>query len=82
MGGVIHQHIVNFRRRNFLAPAIDDFLQAACDGQIPICVHHALVAGAEPAIGIGAGIGIGVVLVAFGHVRSADDHLARFAIGE
>ena len=63
-GRVVHQHVVHLARRDLLAAAIDDLLQPPGDGEIAVLVEHALVAGAEPAIGEGFGIGLGVVLVA------------------
>ena len=48
---VVQQDLVHFARRDLLATAVDDLLQPAGDGEVPFRVHHALIAGAEPAIG-------------------------------
>src|SRR6185312_7300716 len=48
---VVEQNLVDLARRDFFAAAIDQLLEAAGQRQIAYAVHHALVAGAEPAIG-------------------------------
>ena len=47
--------------------------------QIALSVDHALIAGAEPAVGEGLGVGRRIVLVARGDVLAADDDLADLA---
>ena len=49
-GRVVHQHFVDLARRDLLAAAIDDLLQAAGERDVAVGVDDALVAGAEPAV--------------------------------
>jgi hypothetical protein len=61
---VVHQDLVDLARADLLAAAVDDLLQPAGQAEVALGVHHALVAGAEPAVGERLGVGLGVVLVA------------------
>src|SRR5215831_14678688 len=80
-GGVLHDDFVHLAWRDLLTTAIDDLLQASDDGDVPVFVHHALVAGAEPAVVKGIGVRLRVVLVLAHHVRSANHDLAGRASG-
>ena len=76
---MVHQHFVHLARGNFLTAAIDDFLEPPGDGDVALRIHHALVAGAEPAVGIGLAVGLGIVFVAGGDVGAANHDLPRRA---
>ena len=58
------QHLVDLARRDLLAAAVDQLLEAPDQRQIAVGVEKALVAGAEPAVGERRGVGFGIVLVA------------------
>jgi branched-chain amino acid transport system ATP-binding protein len=78
---VVHQHLVDLARRHLLAAAVDDLLQAAGHRDVALGIHHALIAGAEPAVGERLGVGLGVVLVAPRDVLAADHDFADLAGG-
>ena len=80
--GMGTKHVVYFARRDLLAAAIDDLLDAAADGEIAIGIDDTEIAGAEPrraTLGIGReGRGIGglVVGVAARDIGAANDDFA------
>src|SRR5512142_2811112 len=61
-GGVIEQHLVHLDGRDLLAAAVDELLEPSGESQVPLGVDHALVAGAEPAVGEGPGVRLRVGL--------------------
>ena len=50
-GRMFHQHVIDLERRDLLAAAVDDFLEASGDFQIAVTIEESLVAGTEPATG-------------------------------
>ena len=58
--GVVHQHLVHLRRRDLLASAVDELLQAARDPQVSLPVQDPLITGTEPAVVERVGVGVGL----------------------
>ena len=50
-GGMREQDLVDLARRDLLAAAVDQLLQAARQPQIAVVVEATLIAGAKPAVG-------------------------------
>ena len=73
------QNFVDLARTDFLAAANDQLLDAAGECQVAIAVEEALIAGAEPAVGVRLGVGLRIVLVTGHHARALDDHFAALA---
>ena len=79
---VCGERLIDFRRTDLLAAAIDDLFQPACDEQIAVIVEPALVAGPEPAVDERLRVRLGRGLVARGDRRSLEDDLAGLASRE
>ena len=67
--------------RDLLAAAVDDLLEPPGERQVAVRVEHALVAGAEPAVGEGLGVGLRVVLVARRDVAARGSRSRRSSPG-
>ena len=48
--GMREQCFLDLGRRDLLAAAVDDLLEAAGDDEIAVAIQHALIAGAEPPV--------------------------------
>ena len=72
-GGVQHlrmgvEDLLDLAREELLAAAIDHLLEPADDAQAPVCIDHAEVAAAEPAVREeSVGIGARIVVIAEVH---------------
>ena len=74
------KYAIHFQRAHFLTTAIDQFLQAAREGQKAFRIKGALITGAEPAMREGLGIGFWIGFIARGHIGAADHHFANLAL--
>ena len=79
--GMRQQHLVHFERRDFLAPSVYHFLEAAEDREVSLFVQSAFVAGAKPTIDECRGIRRCIPNVAQGDVRTHDGDFAAHTRG-
>ena len=78
-GVVTEQRLLHLSRRDLLAAAVDDLLEASAQEEIAVVVEIALVSRAEPAVGEGLPVRVRVSLVAREDVRPAYGNLADLA---
>ncbi len=78
-GGMAEQDLLHLQRRDLLAAAVDDVLDAPDDEEIAVGIEIAEVACAQPAVAIGGRVGGIVIIIAAGHVRPAQHDLAMRA---
>ena len=74
-GGMSAEDLVDFARRDFLAPAIDDLLDAPRDEQVAVAIEPSFVARPEPSVDERIAIRFRIVLRSS---RSLRDRVARF----
>ena len=78
-GLVPEQHLLHLPRRDLLAAAVDDLLEAPAQEEVAVVVEIALVARAEPPVGERLPVRVRVSLVAREDVRPANGNLADLA---
>src|SRR5581483_10766332 len=78
--GVLAQQVFDFLRRDVLAAANDDVLDAARDAHVTFRVHRRLIARPQPSILVNRRVRrFGVAVITLHHVVTAHTQLARFA---
>ncbi len=78
-GLVPEQHLLHLPRRDLLAAAVDDLLEAPAQEEVPVVVEIALVSRAKPPVAERLPVRVRVSLVACEDVRPANGNLADLA---
>ena len=74
-GRMIHQHIINFKRRNFFPAPVNNLFQPAGDFQIAIFIKIALITCPEPPVGKAGRICLRVIFIAWRDIIALNTNL-------